>query len=217
MTPVVLSDNKDFNGSFAPPIHSNCEEVRMKRDDETFFEDDNDEDEEDTSFPDEDTEDDEVEEVDREEYADIEEVFSEPSGERLTGFIEDPYPPIVFILTIIGLGIVFLTPPAIWAVWNYFILGNYFLIVFVGVAIIFSLVTWSKAGTHRLRWAGPTNVAVALLCGAIGTLDTVSWMISGTGLFVGIETPLLSLLIMIVIFSLYSLWLVQRSFGHQQR
>jgi len=189
----------------------------MKRDEKAFFEDDSGEDEENTAFPDEDEEDDEVEEVDQEEYEEIEKVFSERGREGLTGLIMDPWPRVVFILTLIGLGIVLLTPPAIWFVWKYFILGDYFLIVFVGVAIVFSLVVWSKAGTQRLRWAGPTNVIVVLICGAIGILDTASWMIYGAGLFAGIETPLLSLLIMLVIFSLYSLWLVQRSFGKEQR
>jgi len=217
MNGVVLSDNKDFNGPFPQPIHSICEENWMKRDNETFFEDDSNEDEDDAAFPEEDEEEDEVEEVDEEEYEEIEEVFSERGREGLTGLTMDPWPRIVFILTLIGLGIALLTPPAIWSIWNYFILGDYFLIVFVGVAIVFSLQTWSKAGTHRLRWAGPTNAIVALLCGAIGTLDTASWMVYGAGLFAGIESPLLSLLIMLVIFSLYSLWLVQRSFGKQQR
>lgn len=217
MNGVVLSDNKDFNGTFPQTVHSICEENWMKRDDETFFEDDSNEDEEDTAFPDEDEEADEVEVVDKEEYAEIEEVFSERGRKGFSGLMIDPWPRVVFILTLIGLGIVFLTPTAIWSVWNYFILGNYLLIVFVGVAIVFSMVIWSKAGTHRLRWAGPTNVIVVLLCGAIGTLDTASWMSSGAGIFAGIETPLLSLLIMLVIFSLYSLWLIQRSFGHQPR
>jgi hypothetical protein len=217
MNRVVLSDNKDFNGSLLQPIHSICEENRMKRDDKTFFEDDSGEDEENTAFPDEDEEDVEVEEVDEEEYEEIEEVFSEDGQMRLTGLMMDPWPRVVFILALIGLGIVLLTPPAIWSVWNYFILGDYILIVAVGVAIVFSLGVWNKVGTHRLRWAAPTNVIVVLLCGAIGTLDTASWMVYGAGLLAGIDTPLLSLLIMLVIFSLYSLWMVQRSFGQQQR
>jgi hypothetical protein len=210
---IVPPDNKDFNGSIPTPIHSIREEKWMKKDDGTFFEDDNEEDQEDLTFPDED----EVEEVDQADYEDIEEVFSDRSTKRSEGFILDPWPRIVFVLTIIGLGVVLLTPPGIWALWNYFILADYFLIVLVGVAIVFSLITWSKAGTHRLRWAGPTNVIVSLICGAIGTLDTVSWMLSGTSLFVGIDTPLISLCMVFVVFSLYTLWLVQRSFGPQQR
>jgi hypothetical protein len=187
----------------------------MKRDDDTFFEDDYDEDEEDLTFPDEDAED--IEEVDEDEYEAIEEVFSDRYAERSSGFILDPWPRIVFVLTIIGLGVVLLTPPAFWAIWNYFILADYFLIVIVGVAIVFSLITWTRAGTHRLRWAGPSNVIVSLLCGAIGTLDTASWILTGNGLFAGIDTPLIALCMVLVFFSLYTLWLVQRSFGPQQR
>ncbi len=197
------------------PTHSIREETWMKKDDDTFFEDDYDEEEETLTFPDEDEED--IEEVDEDEYEAIEEVFADRYAERSSGFILDPWPRIVFILTIIGLGVVLLTPPAFWAVWNYFILADYFLIVVVGVAVVFSLITWNKAGTHRLRWAGPSNIIVALLCGGIGTLDTASWILSGTGLFAGIDTPLISLCMVLVFFSLYTLWLVQRSFGPQQR
>jgi hypothetical protein len=209
-------DNKDFNGSIPTPSYSIREENWMKKDDDTFFEDEYDEDEEDLSFPNEDEEE-EVEEVGEDEYEEIQQVFHDRYAKRSRGFILDPWPRIVFILTIIGLGVVFITPPAFWALWNYFILADYFLIVFVGVAIVFSLATWSKAGTHRLRWAGPTNAIVALLCGGIGTLDTASWIFSGAGLFAGIDTPLISLCIVIVFFSLYTLWLVQRSFGSQER
>jgi hypothetical protein len=212
---VVSPDNKDFNGSILPSIHSIREEIWMKKDDDTFFEDNLDEDQEGLTFPDEDEED-EVEEVDRSEYESIEDVFSDRSKKRSVGFIMDPWPRIVFLLTIIGLGIVLLTPPAIWAIWNYFILADYFLIVLVGVAVVFSLVTWTKAGTHRLRWAGPTNVIVCIICGAIGTLDTASWMFSGASLFMGIDTPLVTLCMVFVVFSLYTLWLVQKSFGSQQ-
>jgi hypothetical protein len=187
----------------------------MKKEDEPFFEDDHDEDEEDLAFPDEDVEDEDYAEVEEvEEDDEVYDTYYEPRGPRLSGFLSDPWPGIVFILTIIGLGVVLITPPAIWAVWNYFILADYFLIVLVGVAIIFSLVTWSKAGGHRLRWAGPTNVIVALLCGSIGTLDSASWMLSGTGLFAGVDTPVISLCMVLTVFSLYTLWLVQRSFGH---
>lgn len=215
LNPLLPPDNKDFNGSIPTPTHSIREETWMKKDDETFFENNYDEDEEDLAFPDEDEED--IEEVDEDEYEEIEEVFAERYTERSSGFFLDPWPRVVFILTIIGLGVVLLTPPAFWSVWNYFILADYFLIVFVGVAIVFSLITWNKAGTHRLRWAGPSNIIVCLLCGAIGTLDTASWILSGVGLFAGIDTPLISLCMVLVFFSLYTLWLVQRSFGAEQR
>jgi hypothetical protein len=192
----------------------------MKREDEPYFDDDNDEDEEDLNFPDEDIEDEdyvdvEVVKEDRESFPDYSEIRA--SGPWFSRFLSDPWPGVVFILTLIGLGVVFITPPAIWAVWNYFILADYFLIVLVGVAIIFSMAAWRKASGHRLRWAGPINTIVALACGVVGTLDSISWMLSGTSLFAGLDTPVISLCMVLTVFSLYTLWLVQRSFGPQQR
>jgi hypothetical protein len=215
----ISPDNKDFNGSIPTARQSIREETWMKREDEPFFEDDNNEDEEDLSFPDEDVEDEDYEEVeivkeDKGTFPDYYEIKA--SGPWFSRFLSEPWPGVVFILTIIGLGVVLITPPAVWAIWNYFILADYFLIVLVGVAIIFSMVTWTKARGHRLRWAGPTNIIVALLCGVIGTLDSISWMLSGTGLFVGLDTPVISLCMVMTVFSLYTLWLVQRSFGPQQ-
>lgn len=183
----------------------------MNRDDDTFFEDD-DEDFEDVAFPDEDIEDEE-EEIE-EKPKDIEIVRTyEPGVGRLEKLLRDPWSPIVFILTLIGLGLVLLTPPAIWNPFRYFILADYFLIVFGSVAIVFSLMTWSRAGTHRLRWAGPTNIIVVLASVAIGIIDSISWMLSEVGLFPAIDTPLLPLCFMLVIFTMYTLWLVQRSMG----
>ncbi|TFG32989.1 hypothetical protein EU527_09095 [Candidatus Thorarchaeota archaeon] len=180
----------------------------MNKDDDTFFEDDE-EDFEDTTFPDEDI-------VDEEEYeediSELEEVRSyEPSIGRLATLLKDPWPPVVFFITVIGLGLVLLTPPAIWNPHRYFILADYFLIVFGSVAIILSLMTWSRAGTHRLRWAGPTNIIVVIASVALGIIDSLSWMLNSVGLFPTIETPILPLCFMLVIFTMYTLWLVQRS------
>jgi hypothetical protein len=215
----ISTDNKDFNGSIPTPNQSNQEELEMKREDEPFFEDDHDEDEEDEAFPDEDTEDEDYAEVevvkeDETPFADL--YGSEPKGSRMSRLLADPWPRIVFVLTIIGLGVVLLTPPAIWAVWNYFILSDYFLIVLVGVAVIFSLVTWSRAGGHRLRWAGPTSAIVALLCGSIGTLDSANWMLYDTSLIAGVDTPLIPLCMVLTLFSLYTLWAIQRNFGQDR-
>jgi len=180
----------------------------MKRDDDTFFEEEE-EDLEDATFPDEDIAD---EEEEFEEESSFEEIKSyEPSVGRIEKFLRDPWPPLVFIITVIGLGLVLLTPPAIWDPFRYFILADYFLVVFGFVAIVFSLKTWLRAGTHRLRWAGPTNIIVVIASMTIGVLDSISWMLFETGLFPAFETSLLPLCFMLVIFTMYTLWLVQRS------
>lgn len=189
----------------------------MNSDDETFFEDEDAE--EDTAFPDEDIEDDEVYEEDDEVKVDFEDVRSYDS-DTTSGFVKfmsDPWPPTVFIITLIGLGIVLLTPPDIWAPNRYAILGLFALILASLVGIVFSLITWRRAGTHRLKWAGPVNIIVVLVAAGFGIADSISWMLNNTGIIAGLDSPLILLCFMLVFFSLYMLWMIQRSLDPEPR
>ena len=190
----------------------------MNKDDDTFFEDDE-EDFEDVAFPDEDTEEEEEVEKPSEESPTLQDETRTygPSISKMEKFLKDPWSPGVFFLTLIGIGLVLLTPPAIWNPFRYFILADYFLIVFGYAAMVFSLMTWSRAGTHRLRWAGPTNIIVVLASVSLGILDSFSWMVNQVGLFPSIATPLLPLSFMLVVFTMYTLWLVQRSLDPDRR
>lgn len=184
----------------------------MNSDEDIFFEDDETEEEEvDDDFPDEE---DKEEEEDDYDPADA---LYEPGGERLAKFVEDPWPQTTFILVIIGLAMVLLTPPAIWALWNYFLIANYFMIILGGAAITYSLLTWNRAGRHRLRWAGITNLFVVIILLVIATLDTFSWMATAHSIIPGVDTPIITLALVLVIFSIYSLWVIQRNFAGPKR
>ena len=186
----------------------------MNKDDDTFFED---EDAEETLSA-EDTAEDEEEEI-LEEIVDIAEIrtYDAEPGEKLANFLKDPWPLPIFIITLIGIAIVLFTPPAIWNPHRYGILGIYFLIIAAFVGIVFSLITWSRAGTHRLRWAGPVNIIVIVLSLVIGTSDTISWILTGVGLFPALDSPLLLLCFMLVFFSMYMLWMIQKSLDPEPR
>lgn len=185
----------------------------MNSDEDTFYDDDeyDEDEEEDEDFPD-------VEEVDEDDddyeprYG-----FDEPQSERLANFINDPWPPTTFVLVIIGLVMVLFTPPDLWAVYNYFLIANYFMIVLGGAAIAYSLITWSRAGRHRLRWAGVTSLIVVILLVIVSTLDTFSWIFASQSIIPGLDTPIISLGFVFVVFSIYSLWAIQRNFGPPQR
>jgi hypothetical protein len=188
----------------------------MNSDDDTFFEDeDTDENE---TYADEDIVDEDYEE-DEEEEIELEEVrsYGDEGISGLAKFLADPWPPTVFLITIVGLGIVLLTPDAIWAPHRYSIIGIFFLFVMSLVGIAFSLITWNRAGTHRLRWAGPVNIIVILAAGGVGTADTVSWILNGTGIVAGLDQSLMLLCIMLVFFSIYMLWMIQRSLDPDAR
>jgi len=186
--------------------------MRMTSDDDTFFEDDEyEEEEEEDDFPDrEETEDED------DDYEPIDAIY-EPGGERIAKFVKDPWPPTTFILVIIGLAMVLLTPPDLWAIFNYFLIADYFMIILGGAAMAFSIVTWSRAGRHRLRWAGITNVVVVAALLIVATLDTFSWIVSAQSIIPGVDTPIITLALVLVVFSIYSLWVIQRNFGGPDR
>jgi hypothetical protein len=182
----------------------------MNTDEDPFFEDDaSDEEEEEDDFPEEvDAGDDDYEPIT---------ALDEPSGERFETFANNPWPPTTFILVIIGLAMVLLTPPDLWALFNYFLIANYFMIILGGAAMAFSLVTWNRAGRHRLRWAGVTNLILVALLLVVATLDTFSWMVNAQSIIPGVDTPITALSLVLVVFSIYSLWVIQRNFGSPNR
>ncbi|MFW9786909.1 MAG: hypothetical protein ACFFE2_06215 [Candidatus Thorarchaeota archaeon] len=184
----------------------------MNDDEDTFFEDDDydeEDEEEEDSFPDDEYEDDE-------DYDSIDALYDTGEG-RFANFAEDPWPPTTFILILIGLFIVLLTPPPLWALWNYFIISDYFMMIIGGAAAAYSIVAWHRAGQHRLRWAAVTNLFVVLLIVVITTIDTFSWVFYLRSIFPGVETPILPLALVLAVFSIYSLWVIQRNFAQPTR
>ncbi|MFX0107106.1 MAG: hypothetical protein ACFE7R_02390 [Candidatus Hodarchaeota archaeon] len=165
-------------------------------------------------FEDEDFEDDE--DFDEEEIeADFARETREPS-ERWSDFLADPWPRVVFALLIIGFVIILLTPYPIWYEWNYFLIGLYFLVILTAAASVFSLQTGMKAETHRIYYAGILCVIIALAGGTIGVVDTLSWVGFGQSVFPGLVTPILSLSSVVVIFAVYTLWLLTRTFSEKK-
>ncbi len=172
---------------------------------EDLFEDDYDEEEMDDSFPDED-EDDIID--DRDLYI----PEAEPSEDKWSKFLEDPWPKTVFILMLIGFGFVLLTPTDIWFANVYFLATNYVLLIMASVGGVFSIKIWKEAEGNRLRWGGITNLIVVLVSAIVGTADTIMWVTLGSSIIPGAENTVLALATVIVLFSIYSLWLIQKTF-----
>ncbi|MDF1540940.1 MAG: hypothetical protein P1Q69_18740 [Candidatus Thorarchaeota archaeon] len=171
-----------------------------------FNEDDNidiyDEDEADNTFPDE--------EDMEEESRSYDDLIKEPSS-----FSDDPWPPTVFILILIGFGFVLLTPPIIWSSWNYYLVLTYGLLVLSAISSVISLGVWNNTQGSRLRFGGLTNLIVVLICGVLGTVDALLMVTTGDSIIPG-SGGILLLAVVIVLFSLYSLWLIQRTFNVDQ-
>ncbi|MFX1579298.1 MAG: hypothetical protein ACFFBJ_06585, partial [Promethearchaeota archaeon] len=79
------------------------------------------------------------------------------------------------------------------------------------------LITWNNAGKHRLRWAGLTNLILIFALIIVATLDTFSWILTLHSIFPGVETPIISLALILAVFSIYSLWVIQRNFTGPNR
>ncbi len=140
----------------------------------------------------------------------VEELGVEFEPSRLKKFAEDPWPPTVFVLMLLGFGIVLLTPYSVWRVYNWLFVGMYLLWILVGVAIVMGINVWYTPTESRMKYGGLTNILIALVCGVLGTADTIVTIMGGH-LFPGIETSLLYGTAMIVFFALYTLWLIQRT------
>lgn len=184
----------------------------MTSEDDTFFEEEDYEEEEEEE---EEVEDDFPDEEEKDDGYDPRYEVDRPS--RLTTFADDPWPTTTFFLVLAGFVVVF-APPILWEGANrYFLLSVYLLIIICGIAIAFSLVTWEKGRGSRLRWAAVTNLAVVIVGGGIGILDTISWLLAFQSIIPGITTPLLSLIMVLVVFSIYTLWIVQKQFSGPRR
>ena len=130
---------------------------------------------------------------------------------RMSGFLQDPWPSTAFIMIVIGFIIVLLTPIESWATWRYFLIANYGLIILGAAAIILSLRMWKNNPGSKLRFGGMGTLIATIFSMILGTIDTISLIIVGTGLIPLAETPLIAVCLLVVIFSLYTLWAVKRS------
>ena len=205
-------NNKDkcFNDVSSNKRTRYYEMSTMNFEENPFDEDETEEDLDDT-FPD--AEEDEVEETSG--YGDA---VSYPSdSQKWAKFIVDPWPTIAFVIIVVGLAFTVLTPPAIWALWSYTILLNYGLIAMAAIATVNSIKVWVTAGGSRLKYGGLTNVFLVIACAIAGTIDTIFWMFFGVSFIPGFTDPILMLCMVLVLFSMYSLWLIQRTFVQEPK
>ena len=181
--------------------------------------------EDDTFFEDEEIEEEDEEEEEEDDFPDAEEDeddgydprYAIDGPSRLTTFANDPWPRTTFLLVIAGLAVVF-APPMLWEGANrYFLLAVYVLIIVCGVALSYSIVTWEKARGSRLRWAGVTNFVVVLGALGIGIVDSLYWVVNNQSIIPGITSPLISLILVLVVFTIYTLWIVQKNFSGPRR
>ncbi|MBD3407621.1 MAG: hypothetical protein GF411_16005 [Candidatus Lokiarchaeota archaeon] len=165
--------------------------VSEEYDDEEFEEDD--------TFPD--AEEDEFEEI---------RTYHQPQVDRWKVFLADPYPIVTFILTIIGIALVVLMPPNIDYFWKWNLVGFYFLIVIVGAGSVMAIKAWKMADGKIIRYGGLTNLFVMIASAIIALADIIVQISTGNSIVPGFSGSLIGIAGIIILFSVYSLWLIQR-------
>ena len=181
------------------------------QDDDNFNDDANEEldaEEDESTFPDD----------DREVELEMEAAFSEVSrGDKLSNFLVDPYPQLTLLLTVIGFLIVILVPHEVLhrevltgVVAGHLFVGNYIVLILATGALVLALTAWNTR-TGWLKRGGLINIIVVLLCAVTATADTIVWSLTGQGLFPSIDSPLLSLMAIIIMFCIYSLWMIKKT------
>ena len=129
---------------------------------------------------------------------------------RINTLLNDPFAYLGIPVTIIGLLIVLLTPFGIWEIFRYLIAADYLLLVLGAAASYFALKVWYGRHTGWLRFGGPTNLLVIWVTFVLSTLDLFSWIVAGVSIL-GLAEPLVTTGLVIILFCVYSLWLIQRS------
>ena len=206
------SDNNCFNGATLSTVHKSEEDAFM------FDEEFDDSEEEDESYEDDDYEEDEEYEED-EDFEDWEPsrevVIGRASSERLEAFIADPWPPLAFVMILVGFTVILPWPSEVWFAWSYFILGFYAILIISGAAAVLSLETWIRS-PNRSRYLGPVFIIALVAVVLMATVDTLSWIQTGASIIPELTGPyLLQLALLIDIFAVYTMWIVRRSFTEE--
>jgi hypothetical protein len=206
------TDNNCFNGATLSTGHKPEEDAFM------FNEEFDDSEEEDESYEDDDYEEDEEyeDDVDFEDWEPSREVVvGRASSERLEAFIDDPWPPLAFVMVLVGFAVIMPWPPTVWFAWSYFILGLYAILIISGAAAVLSLEAWVRSPT-RSRYLGPVFLIALIAVVLMAIVDTMSWIQTGASIIPELTGPyLLQLALLVDIFSVYTMWIVRRSYAEE--
>ncbi|TXT55867.1 MAG: conserved membrane protein of unknown function [Candidatus Thorarchaeota archaeon] len=168
--------------------------------DEDTFDEEYEEEEYEETFPD----------AEEDEYEEPVRTYEQPRVDRWKEFLADPYPKVTFILSIIGIAVVVLMPPDISYYWKWTLVGLYFLMVIVGAGSVMAIKAWKMAEGRMIRYGGLTNLFVMYGSIIIALADIIVQIATGNSIVPGFSGSLVGIAGIIILFSVYSLWLIQR-------
>ncbi|RDE13823.1 MAG: hypothetical protein C4K47_05765 [Candidatus Thorarchaeota archaeon] len=157
-------------------------------------------------------------ETEEEEEASAEEAEEEELPEEVTpeegvkqGFLDDPWPRMVFALMVLGFILVIFTPIDMWATYRYSLVGTYVFVILACAGALFAFKIWKKNPGSGLRWGGLFNGITISFCLVLGVTDSLETVFFGSGLFPGVSTPVFAIAIFVVVMCMYSVVLIDRS------
>lgn len=161
---------------------------------------------------DEETEEEEENSFEEEEAEEEElpETATHEKGEK-GGFLDDPWPALVFVLMLLGFGLVLLTPVDVWNVfrWNFF--ATYIFVLLFSTGALFGFKIWRRNPGTGLRWGGLFNGITITLCGVLGVIDSLMTIFTGNGLLPESSIPVFAIAIFVVVMCMYSVVLIDRT------
>jgi hypothetical protein len=151
--------------------------------------------------------------TDEEELEEVEEESTQSALAREAlghGFLSDPWPKLTFGIMILGFIMVIFTPVSFWNIYRWNLFGTYAFVILATGGSVFSFRTWKQNPGTGLRYGGFINGILIAVCGAIGTIDALKTIITGSGLLADVSTPLFAVMVFIVVMCMYSVAMVQR-------
>jgi hypothetical protein len=161
--------------------------------------------------------DDEPEEAEEDSFEELEaekEEFPEevtPVEAEEKGFLDDPWPVLVFVLMIVGFIMVLFTPIELWTIYRWSFFATYIFVVVFSIGSTFGFKIWRKNPEAGLRWGGLFNGVTIAFCGVLGVIDSLLTILTGDGVLPGSPIPVFAVTIFVVVMCMYSVVLIDRT------
>lgn len=134
-----------------------------------------------------------------------------PTKREKGGFLNDPWPGLVFVLMVLGFIMVVLTPVGLWDTYRWSIFATYIFVILFSTGSLFGFKIWRLNPGAGLRWGGMFNGITIGLCGVLGVTDSLMTIFTGAGLLPESSIPVFAVAIFIVVMCMYSVVLIDRT------
>ena len=134
-----------------------------------------------------------------------------PTKREKEGFLNDPWPALVFVLMVLGFIMVVVTPVDFWNTYRWSIFATYIFVILFSTGSLFGFKIWRLNPGTGLRWGGLFNGVTIAFCGVLGVTDSLMTIFAGSGLLPASSIPVFAVAIFVVVMCMYSVVLIDRT------